>query len=89
MRRSLFFGLVICAVFAGTALFLVASYSVGERRARADRLRLTRCKPISVPHEVTIRPEFIRAVQDCIDRAEERRESRWGPWKAWGGEGGD
>jgi hypothetical protein len=89
MRRSLFFVPVLCAVVASTALFLALSHSIGERKARTDRLRIARCKPISVPYEVTTRPEFIRAVQNCIDRAGERRESRWGPWNAWGGDDED
>lgn len=76
---------MFCPVVASTALILAVSHSVGERKAKADVLRTLRCNPIDVPYEVTKRPEFIKVVQDCIDRAEERRQSRWGPWNAWGG----
>ncbi|HET9465723.1 MAG TPA: hypothetical protein VFO71_09350 [Gemmatimonadales bacterium] len=54
MRRSLFLGLVLCAFVAGTALFLLVSHSVGERKARADRRSIARCSPVSVPYEVTV-----------------------------------
>ena len=60
-----------------------------ERKAKADRLRTARCNPISVPYEVTTRPEYIKAVQNCIARTEERQQSRWGPWNAWGGDDED
>lgn len=88
MTRRFIVTFMLYAV-AITTPFLAVSHSVGERKADEDAQSLARCHPREVPYEVTQRPEFIRAVRDCISRAEDRRQSRWGPWKAWGGGGED